>query len=59
MDVKTAAKLTFWSLIFCEIKFLICSHEIPSLKFEIFETVRKSKFAQNIFSRKDILLTYY
>ena len=40
--------------IFCEIKFLVCIHEITFVKFVILET----QFA-NIFSQKYIFLSYY
>ena len=40
--------------IFCEIKFLICIHEIPSVKFSIFETKFAKVSSLEIFSHKNI-----
>ena len=40
--------------IFCEIKFLICIHEIPSMKFAIFETQFTKVSSLEIFSQENI-----
>ena len=40
--------------IFCEIKFLICIHEIPSMKFAIFETEFEEVSSLEIFSHENL-----
>ena len=40
--------------VFCEIKFLICIHEIPSMKFAIFETQFTKVSSLEIFSQENI-----
>ena len=40
--------------VFCEIKFLICIHEIPSMKFAIFETQFAKVSSLEIFSQENI-----
>ena len=45
--------------IFCEIKFLICIHEIPSVKFAIFETQFAKASSLEIFSLENIFQGYY
>ena len=45
--------------IFCEIKFLICIHKIPSVKFAIFETQFTKVSSLEIFSHENIFSLRY
>ena len=54
MDVKMMALILNYKNIFCEIKFLICIHAIPSTKFVIFETQIAKVSSLEIFSHEKI-----